>query len=126
MDRDLSEFNGSQLKILRIDEIIKGIIVCRHTLNLRDWLNYLMDFDMELESVKKPNEKEELDRELKQLAENINKHQMSRSRIKNKTLGTPAEIIDQLNKYQRRLLKIYKESGLELKLQEGALGGFGK
>ena len=125
-ERDISEYNGSQLKIFRIDEIIRGINECRHTLNLQQWLFYLQDFDMELESVKKKEEKILLDKELEELSDQINEHILLRSNAKIKHKSTPVEIIDRLNSFQKKLLVIFKTSGLEMKLQGNALSGFGK
>lgn len=124
--RDLSEFNGSQLKIFRIDESIKGINMCRHTLDVKNWLFFIIDFEMELESVKKSTEVEELKAKMKELSENINIHlaKVNNPRIFNKTI--PAKLIDGLNDYQVRLLKIYKESGLEMKLSGDAMSGMGR
>jgi hypothetical protein len=124
--RDVSEFNGAQLKLFRIDEAIKGINMCRHILDVQNWLFYIQDFDMELESVKKKEEKDILDKELKQIAEEIQQHlsTLHNPRIRRKT--TPVEIIDQLNSYQKKLLAIYKSSGLEMKLIGDSMSGFGK
>ena len=126
IERDISEYNGSQLKMFRIDEIIKGISMCRHTLDLQNWLYYLKDFDMELESVKKKDEREQLDKELKQISEEVNKHIQVRTRSRFRTKKTPTELIDQLETFQKKLLRIFKESGLEMKLQGDAMSNFGK
>ena len=125
-ERDLSEFNGSQLKLLRIDEILKGIIECRHNLNIHQWLFYIQDFDMELESVKKKEEQEELEIQMKKLVEEVNSYLQMKNNSRLKHKSTPVELIEHLNQYQKALLKIYKTSGMEMKLQEGAMGGFGK
>jgi predicted house-cleaning noncanonical NTP pyrophosphatase (MazG superfamily) len=127
-ERDVSEFNGAQLKLFRIDEIIRGINFCRHNLDIYHWLLYLQDFDMELESVKKPDEKELTDKQLKKLSETINEFLSTKynARLKKNVKSTPANIIDDLNQFQKELLIIFKSSGMELKLQQGAMGGFGK
>jgi hypothetical protein len=125
-NRDVSEFNGAQLKLYRIDQILKGIIECRHTLDLLNWLYYLQDFDMELESVKKEDEKQELDIELKAVAEMINGYTSLRINKRRRKQLIPVEIIDRLNLYQKRILTIYKQSGLEMKLQSDAISGFGR
>jgi hypothetical protein len=126
-ERDVSEFNGAQLKLFRIDEIIRGINFCRHNLDLYNWLLYLQDFDMELESVKKPEEKLTTKQQLEELAQSINQHLSTSHHIKRRIKkGTPSIIIDKLNNYQKELLIIFKSSGMELKLQQGAMGGFGK
>ena len=125
-NRDVSEFNGSQLKMFRIDEALRGISFSRHQLNLTEWLFYLQDFDMELESVKKKEEKIELDKEMKILAQQINefKNIQSNSRVRSRRI--PSEVIDKLNLYQKKLLTIFKTSGLEMKLQGDAMSNFGK
>lgn len=125
LDRDVSEFNGSQLKLFRIDEILRGINMSRHNLDLINWLYYLQDFDMELESVKKPEERIETSNELSQLAESINTH-LSTKMGKKKRKGVPVKIVEQLNQFQKTLLTIYKASGLELRLQKDAMSGFGR
>jgi hypothetical protein len=124
--RDISEFNGSQLKLFRIDESIKGINQCRHNLDIQQWLFFLQDFDMELESVKKKEEKEELDKDLKDIAELVQQNLQIRNnpRIKNKTVSV--ELIDSLNGYQKKLLTIFKSSGLEMKLAGDAMSSFGR
>lgn len=127
-ERDVSEFNGAQLKLFRIDEIIRGINMCRHSLDLYHWLLYLQDFDMELESVKKPDEKIKTDEQLKKLSDSVNMFLSTKynARMKKNVRSTPAHIIDDLNTFQKELLIIFKSSGMELKLQQGALGGFGR
>lgn len=124
--RDISEFNGSQLKLFRIDEAIKGINQCRHTLDIQQWLFFLQDFDMELESVKKEQEKVDLDKDLKKIAELVQQNLQLKMnpRIRNKT--TSVELIDSLNAYQKKLLSIFKSSGLEMKLAGDAMSRFGK
>ena len=125
-ERDVSEFNGSQLKMFRIDEALRGISMCRHNLNLTDWLFYLQDFDMELESVKRKEEKIELEKELKILAIAINTFQNQKSNSRIKVRRIPPEVIDKLNTYQKKLLTIFKTSGLEMKLQGDAMSNFGR
>jgi len=125
-NREVSEFNGSQLKLFRIDEILRGITMSRHTLNIKAWLFFLQDFDMELESVKKKEEIDLLDKDLKILAEEVNQYIVMSSNTRIRHKSTPTELIDHLNAFQKKLLRIFKESGLEMKLQEGALGRFGK
>ena len=127
-ERDVSEFNGAQLKLFRIDEIIRGINFCRHNLDLYHWLLYLQDFDMELESVKKPEEKTKTQEQLKKLTDSINGFLSTKynARLKKNVKSTPAHIVDELNNFQKELLLIFKSSGMELKLQQGALGGFGR
>ena len=124
--RDISEFNGSQLKLFRIDEAIKGINQCRHSLDIQQWLFFLQDFDMELESVKKKEEKEDLDNDLKKIAELVQQTLQIKSnpRIRNKS--TSVELIDSLNLYQKKLLTIFKSSGLEMKLAGDAMSSFGR
>lgn len=121
--RDVSEFNGSQLKLFRIDEAIRGINMCRHQLDLSQWLFYLHDLDMELESVKKVDEKKALDIELKMLSDKVNAFTSNKhTNKKNK----PLDIIDGLNSYQKKLLFIFKSSGLEMKLAGDSMSGMGK
>jgi len=125
-ERDVSEFNGAQLKMFRIDEAIKGINMCRHDLNIQQWLFFVQDFDMELESVKNKQEKEDLKIEIDKLSEEVNKQLSRNSNPHIAKKGIPAELITSLNDYQRKLLKIFKESGLEMKLSGNAMTGMGK
>lgn len=126
-ERDISEFNGAQLKMFRIDSIIQGINMCRHTLDVSQWLFYIQDFDMELESVKKKEEKIELSKKLIKLAEKVNAFQLAKQHCKIKGRMTiPSDLIDDLNAYQKELLQIFKSSGLEMKLQGDAMSNFGK
>lgn len=126
IDREQTTFNGSQLKLIRIDEIQRTIITCRHTLDLTHWLYALQDFDNELESVKKKEEKIEIAEELIQLEESINKY----NHIKNNPLvhnnRISAELISKLDRFYKKLIHIYHDSGLEMQLEKGALGSFGK
>jgi hypothetical protein len=125
-NRDISEFNGAQLKMFRIDEAIKGINACRHDLNIQQWLFFLQDFDMELESVKKKEEIPKLKANLDKLQEQINSHLSKNNNPYIKVRGIPAEIIGSLNEYQKELLKIFKESGLEMKLSGDSMSNFGR
>ena len=125
-NRDISEFNGAQLKLFRIDEIIRGINQCRHELNLQQWLFFLQDFDMELESVKTVDEKVALKKELETVEEKINIQLKKTTNPYGKKLGIPQDVIQELNNYQKSLLTIFKKSGLELKLQQDAMSGMGR
>ena len=49
---------------------------------------------------------------------------VNNNRMKHKT--TPSDVIDRLNAFQKRLLIIFKTSGLEMKLQGDSMSNFGK
>jgi hypothetical protein len=126
IERETTTFNGSQLKLLIIDEIKRNIIICRHSLDLMNWLNSLQDFDNEMETVKTAKEREETAMTLLELEELINKQMRVRANKHIRTKHTPSEIIHKLDSFYKKLLRVYHDSGLEMKLEQGALGGFGK
>jgi len=125
-ERETSEFNGSQLKMFRINGILEGIIQCRHNLDIQQWLFWLQDFDMELETSKKDEEIPELEKELNKLSEQVNKHLSSKSNPHIYNKGIPAEVITGLNTFHKKLLYVFKKSGLEMKLSGDAMSGMGK
>lgn len=114
--RDVTDYNGAGLKGVRIHDALIGITACRHTLDIQHWLFYLVDFEMELESVKKPSEIGILRTKYLELADNINKQLSITNNPRLRSVGTPSKIINDLNDYQVLLLKIFKESGLEMRL----------
>jgi len=126
LNRDQTTFNGSELKLRLIDEIKRNIIISRHELNLRHWLFSLQDFDIELEGVKKPEERKANEIMIRLLEEKINQFEQSRTKFKHRNIIVPQDIIQGLDKYYKQQIHIYHDSGLEMQLERGALGGFGK
>ena len=124
-DRETTIYNGSQLKLILIDEIKRMIIISRSTMNISQWLNSIKDFDMELEGVKTKNERPEIAEKIQKLESNI-LEVMRKPKMINGRMKIPKEIIFELDEVYKRLIQIYHDSGLEMQLEKGALGGFGK
>lgn len=81
---------------------------------------------MELETSKKDEEIPELEKELNKLSEQVNKHLSSKSNPHIYNKGIPAEVITGLNTFHKKLLYVFKKSGLEMKLSGDAMSGMGK
>lgn len=127
-DINISEFNGAQLKLFRINDILNNIRECRQTFDLKTWLSSLKDFDMELEAVKTEEEKKIYTKEIQILSDKINSTLgiLHNPRIPSRLKTIPAEIIDSLDNFHKKLLGIYKRSGLEMKFSGTAMTNFGK
>ena len=127
--RSISEFNGSQLKLLRIDAIIRGFMEYRRNMDALQMLFSIKNFDDELENSKTKEEKEELKKELETITIQVNsfihakKHKIKALRKSNQV---PTELIHRMEQFYKKLLNVYKQSGLEQKLQSGALTAFGQ
>jgi len=124
-ERDKTTFNASQLKLIRVDEIQRGIIMCRHTMDLQQWLYWLQDFDNELETVKKSKETMDVHNEIVQLTETINIQRLKINRLPNKSKLIDVQTIDKLDYVYKRLLTIYHDSGMEMQLEKDSRHAFG-
>lgn len=120
-DRQQSEWNGAADYLARINMILMEAAQASMSLNLYQWLHSLKLFYREISSVMKEEQQKELYQESKQLSERINEYLRIRNdkRIINKP-GIDGNLIESLEIFEIKLRKIYKESGLQMRLMDDA------
>lgn len=116
-DRQRSEFNDAIGRLRRIDTWVQGVQISAFEKNILGWQSSLKNLFYELVTEMKKEEREawllkykEMNNEIYRLLNN--KH------IKNKNI--PASMIDGFDMLFITLLDIYKESGLQGRLQDEA------
>lgn len=119
--RETSEWNGAGDYLRRIDQALLIAGDAALTLNLYQWLHALKLFYREISSVMKEEEKKELYKQSEELSEQINKYLIIKnSQNRRHKIGIDVNIIKSLEQYEIELRRIYKESGLQMRLMEDA------
>lgn len=116
----MSEWNGAVDYLSRINLTLMQANDAASRLDLYNWLHQLKIFYREISSIMKTEEINTLYEEGNQLSNQINKYLAIKHNplYKNKPINT--NLVQSLEQYEIKLRRIYKESGLQMRLQEDA------
>lgn len=116
-----TQFNGALAHLQRIDIIERSLILDMKNMDLQQWLYDLHNFYMQIMTVMDKDKEEELYKEYETLATKINQSLQSQYNPRNRQKqNISPNLIKELDQFHRKLLRIYKESGLQMQLQTSA------
>lgn len=120
-----TEWYGGDLTNLRLHKIQEALSECAISNDINLWIKLLQRRNHELRGFQNDKEKEQIEKELRTLAELINEYQIKKSYSKGRFKPTiPKEVINELNRMEFILDEIFHRSGLQTKLGEDASDSF--
>lgn len=120
-NRDTAEWNGAGDYLDRINLSLQLAGQAALSLDVYQWLHALKLFYREISSMMKDEERERLYQESIELSTKVNEFLQLKNNVKLKyKIGVDYKLIESLEHFEIELRKIFKESGLQLKLSDDA------
>ena len=120
-----TEWYGGDLTNLRLHKIQEALSECAISNDINLWIRLLQRRNHELRGFQNDKEKKEIEKQLRELAEEINTFNIKRNYSKGRFKPSiPKELINKLNEMEFILDEIFHRSGLQTKLGEDASDSF--